>query len=131
MLKQTFFELSQPAPQFRFWLLQALIWGWYFLFMLLAIVLPRENHLIIGLLHLLSETLCGWFMGLILWCLFKLTREQRPFIYLVTSLISITLCASFWTLFKWISFYFFFSEQWQLPSLKGFGEWYLFSLKKN
>jgi len=103
------------------------MWSWYFIVLLVAIVLPRERMFVKGLMHLCLESLAGFGLSFLLWLIFehsqKLSQGQR----LLRCACFVVMAAAVWTEFKWITFSYIVHNVWLIPSLRSFGEWFLFS----
>ncbi|PCK08609.1 MAG: hypothetical protein COA42_08375 [Alteromonadaceae bacterium] len=123
------FTLYINSPRRRFWVLQIALWTWYFLIVLVSLVVARgAEKFYLGVLHLLSETVSGLLLAVLLWVVFNRIKTDSVIKQATTSFVTVAITAGLWTEYKWVTFRWAMDRVIQLPTVKEFGEWYLFSL---
>lgn len=123
------FSLHINSPKRRFWALQIAVWTWYFLIVLVSIVFARgAEQFYPGVFHLIFETASGLFLAVLLWIVFNRIKSGSVISQTTISFIVVALAGAVWTEYKWVSFRWAMDGIVQFPTVKEFGEWYLFSL---
>lgn len=106
-----------------FWLCQYCGWIAYALLTELMIKLPGQEPLAIHLPHLLLDTLCGFFITLLLRAIYARLRRQPAGISISLHIICLLAASLLWTLFKWHTLQWFYGTWWQPMTWFDFGTW--------